>query len=159
MSAETAEAVGTAAGAAAGTVVGMDPVRIVLAGAWISLMLIYLLGDVLRIFSGDATLGRIDGTAATSGMWLAAALIMLVPIAMILVSLLTPAEPLRWITVVVSAALVVFNLFGDALSRALRQCAAHRELRGERPAHLAGARLAAGRLTGHRRAQPRRTRA
>lgn len=112
MSAETAEAVGTAAGAAAGTVVGMDPVRIVLAGAWISLMLIYLLGDVLRIFSGDATLGRIDGTTATSGMWLAAALIMLVPIAMILVSLLTPAEPLRWITVVVSAALVVFNLFG-----------------------------------------------
>lgn len=112
MSAETAEAVGTAAGAAAGTIVGMDPVRIVLAGAWISLMLIYLLGDVLRIFSGDATLGRIDGTAATSGMWLAAALIMLVPIAMILVSLLTPAEPLRWITVVVSAALVVFNLFG-----------------------------------------------
>ncbi|GAA2454990.1 hypothetical protein [Agromyces soli] len=106
MNAETADAVGTAAGT-----VGMDPVRIVLAGAWISLMLIYLLGDVLRIFSGDATPGRIDGTAATSGMWLSAALIMLVPIAMILVSLLTPAEPLRWITVAVSAALVVFNAF------------------------------------------------
>ncbi|MCM3656387.1 hypothetical protein M3147_03895 [Agromyces mediolanus] len=107
MTAETAQAVGTAAGTA-----GMDPVRIVLAGAWVSLMLIYLLGDVLRLFSGDATPGRIDGTVATSGMWLTAALIMLVPIAMILVSLLTPAEPLRWITIVVSAALVVFNLVG-----------------------------------------------
>lgn len=107
MTAETAQAVGTAAGTA-----GMDPVRIVLAGAWVSLMLIYLLGDVLRLFSGDATPGRIDGTVATSGMWLTAALIMLVPIAMILVSLLTPTEPLRWITIVVSAALVVFNLVG-----------------------------------------------
>jgi len=107
VTAETAQAVGTAAGTA-----GMDPVRVVLAGAWVSLMLIYLLGDVLRLFSGDATPGRIDGTVATSGMWLTAALIMLVPIAMILVSLLTPTEPLRWITIVVSAALVVFNLVG-----------------------------------------------
>ncbi|GAA1792683.1 hypothetical protein [Agromyces lapidis] len=90
----------------------MDPTRIILAGGWISLMLVYLLGDVLRIFSGDAEPGRIADRAAASWMWLLAALIMLVPIAMITVSLMVPATPLKWITVIVSAALVVFNLSG-----------------------------------------------
>lgn len=37
---------------------------------------------------------------------------LLIPIAMILVSLLVPAEPLRWIAIAVSAALVIFNLMG-----------------------------------------------
>ncbi|MFE6967302.1 hypothetical protein ACFVAJ_19645 [Agromyces sp. NPDC057679] len=90
----------------------MDPTRIILAGGWISLMLVYLLGDVLRIFSGDAEPGKIADKAAASWMWLLAALIMLVPIVMITVSLMVPATPLKWITVIVSAALVVFNLSG-----------------------------------------------
>lgn len=33
----------------------MDDIRIVLSFMWVALMLTYLLGDVLRIFSGDAT--------------------------------------------------------------------------------------------------------
>ncbi|MFF2387503.1 hypothetical protein [Agromyces sp. NPDC058104] len=90
----------------------MDPTRVILAGGWISLMLVYLLGDVLRIFSGDAEPGKIADKAAASWMWLLAALIMLVPIVMITVSLMVPATPLKWITVIVSAALVVFNLSG-----------------------------------------------
>lgn len=88
----------------------MDPTRVILAGGWISLMLVYLLGDVLRLFSGDAEPGKIADKAASSWMWLVAALIMLVPIVMITVSLMVPATPLKWITVIVSAALVVFNL-------------------------------------------------
>lgn len=90
----------------------MDPTRIVLAGCWTALMLIYLLGDVLRIFAGDHVPGQLDGRPASSWMWTVAALIMLVPIAMIVVSLLLPAAPLRWVTIVVSIALVVFNLVG-----------------------------------------------
>jgi len=90
----------------------MDPTRIVLAGCWISLMLIYLLGDVLRIFAGHATPGRIGGRETAEWMWIVAALVMLVPIAMILISLLVPQTPLVWITVLVAAALVVFNLTG-----------------------------------------------
>jgi hypothetical protein len=31
----------------------MDSIRIILSGTWVALMLTYLLGDVLRIFSGD----------------------------------------------------------------------------------------------------------
>ena len=57
----------------------MDPTRIVLAGCWISLMLIYLLGDVLRIFAGHATPGRIGGRETAEWMWIVAALVMLVP--------------------------------------------------------------------------------
>ena len=90
----------------------MDPVRIVLAGCWTALMLVYLLGDVLRIFAGDHVPGQLAGRPAQSWMWLAAGLIMLVPIAMIVASLLLPAGPLRWATIAISAALIVFNLAG-----------------------------------------------
>lgn len=90
----------------------MDPTRIVLAGAWVSLMLIYLLGDVLRIFVGHYTAGRMGDRPGAEWMWTLASVIMLLPIAMILVSLLVPAAPLVWISVIVSGFLVVFNLLG-----------------------------------------------
>ena len=90
----------------------MDPTRIVLAACWVSLILIYLLGDVLRIFAGHFTPGRMAGREAAEWMWTVAALVMLLPIVMILVSLLVPATPLVWITVIVAGSLVVFNLSG-----------------------------------------------
>lgn len=90
----------------------MDPTRIVLAACWVSLMLTYLLGDVLRIFAGHFTPGRMSGHEAAGWMWTVAALVMLLPIVMILVSLLVPAKPLVWITVIVAAFLVLFNLAG-----------------------------------------------
>lgn len=90
----------------------MDPTRIVLAGCWTALMLVYLLGDVLRLFAGDHVPGELDGRPAASWMWAVAALIMLVPIAMIVASLLVPAAPLRWTTMVISVGLVVFNIAG-----------------------------------------------
>ncbi len=37
----------------------MEDVKITLSGLWIALMLTYLLGDVLRIFSGDFKAGEI----------------------------------------------------------------------------------------------------
>jgi len=90
----------------------MDPTRIILAGCWTALMLVYLLGDVLRIFAGDHVPGEIDGRPAPGWMWTTAALIMLVPIAMIVASLLLPAGPLRWTTILLSVGLVVLNLAG-----------------------------------------------
>ena len=35
----------------------MDEIRIKLSAVWVALMLTYLLGDVLRIFSGDFQAG------------------------------------------------------------------------------------------------------
>lgn len=90
----------------------MADVRITLAGLWIALMLTYLLGDVLRIFAGDFTPGEIDGQPAGQAMWLAAAAVMLVPIAMIVLSLTLAFPAIRWVGVVASAGLVIFNLFG-----------------------------------------------
>lgn len=65
----------------------MEDVRIVLAGLWVALMLTYLLGDVLRIFAGDYEPGEIAGQEATQWMWFTAAIVMLIPIVMIVLSL------------------------------------------------------------------------
>ena len=65
----------------------MEDVRIILSGVWVALMLTYLLGDVLRIFAGDFTAGEIDGREATQWMWFLAALILLIPIVMVVLSL------------------------------------------------------------------------
>lgn len=37
----------------------LEPVQITLAAIWVCLMLTYLLGDVLRIYSGDFKAGEI----------------------------------------------------------------------------------------------------
>jgi ABC-type transport system involved in cytochrome c biogenesis permease component len=44
----------------------MDTTKIILAVLWIAVMLTYLLGDVIRIFSGDVTLGEIEGQLKSS---------------------------------------------------------------------------------------------
>ena len=90
----------------------MDETRIILSGLWVALMLTYLLGDVLRVFSGDATPGEISGRPATQGMWFGISVLMLVPIVMIVLSLTLMYPAIRWVNVFAAGFLVVFNLFG-----------------------------------------------
>ncbi len=90
----------------------MEDVRIVLAGLWTALMLTYLLGDVMRIFAGDFQAGEIDGKKASAWMWLLAAMVMLIPIAMIVLSLVLGYPAIRWVALVASAFLVLFNIVG-----------------------------------------------
>lgn len=90
----------------------MEDVRIILAGLWVATMLTYLLGDVLRIFAGDFTAGEIDGQEASQWVWLAAAVVMLLPIVMVVLSLVVPYPAIRWMNVVAAAFLVLFNLVG-----------------------------------------------
>jgi len=88
----------------------LDP-RITLAGLWTALMLTYLLGDVLRIFAGDFEAGKLArGVAATQVMWLVIAVIMLIPIAMIVLTLTVDPAATRWLTLIAAVFLVVFNL-------------------------------------------------
>jgi hypothetical protein len=75
-------------------------------------MLTYLLGDVLRIFSGDFTAGEIQGVQATQAIWMAAALMMLIPIVMVVLSLTLKYPAIRWVTIVLATVLFVFNLVG-----------------------------------------------
>jgi len=90
----------------------MDEIRIILSAGWTGMMLTYLLGDVIRIFAGDFTAGEINGVKATQAVWVGAALIMLVPIIMLVLSLIVPYPTIRWMSIVVAALLVVFNLAG-----------------------------------------------
>jgi hypothetical protein len=90
----------------------VESVRVILAGVWTALMLTYLLGDVLRIFAGDFTPGEVDGEPATQWMWMLAALTMLVPIVMVVLSLTLAYPSIRWVSIIAAAALVLFNLAG-----------------------------------------------
>jgi hypothetical protein len=86
--------------------------RIVLSGFWVALMLIYLLGDVLRIFAGDATPGEIMGTQPTQALWLLIAVIMLVPIIMVVLTLTVKFPAIRWINIIVTVFVILFNIVG-----------------------------------------------
>jgi hypothetical protein len=75
-------------------------------------MLTYLLGDVLRIFSGDFKAGEIGGVQATQLVWMAATLLMLIPIVMLVLSLTLKYPAIRWVTFVAAIILFGFNLIG-----------------------------------------------
>ncbi len=90
----------------------MADVRIILSALWVALMLTNLLGDVLRIFAGDFTSGEIEGRRVSQGVWLAISVLMLIPIVMVVLSLTLKYPAIRWVSIVASGFLVVFNLFG-----------------------------------------------
>jgi len=86
--------------------------KIVLALLWVALMLTFLLGDVLRIFAGAFVPGEIDGEPVKDSMWILAALMMVIPIVMIIVSLFVPIGISKWITIVASLFFFLMNLVG-----------------------------------------------
>ena len=92
----------------------MADVQIKLSALWVALMLTYLLGDVLRFWSGDAIPGQFGGLkqelvpAALFGV----ALLMLVPIVMVVVSVTLTGQTLRWVSVVAAVGLFAFNVIG-----------------------------------------------
>jgi hypothetical protein len=88
----------------------MVETRIVLSGLWVTLMLIYFLGDVLRIVSGDVTPGYMEGKEVTQGMWLGIAAFMLIPILMVFLSLVLRQPVNRWANIVVAVVFFLFNL-------------------------------------------------
>jgi hypothetical protein len=90
----------------------MVDVRIILSGLWVALMLTYLLGDVLRIFAGDFVAGEIGGMQGTQAIWMAAALLMLIPILMVVLSLTLKYPAIRWVTIGAAIILFGFNLVG-----------------------------------------------
>jgi hypothetical protein len=92
----------------------MPEVQIRLSALWVALMLTYLLGDVLRFWSGDATPGQFGGLkqemvpVALFGI----AVLMLVPIVMVVASVTLTGQTLRWISVIASVSLFLFNVIG-----------------------------------------------
>ena len=87
-------------------------INIKLSALWIALMLTYLLGDVMRIFSGDFKPGEIEGMQMSQGLLLLMAIIMLIPIVMLFLSLTLKYQVNRWANIVLAILLFGFNLIG-----------------------------------------------
>jgi len=92
----------------------MADVQIKLSAIWIALMLTYLLGDVLRIFSGDFKEGAIGGMQVGQKMYLGMAILMVIPIVMVVLSLTLKQPVNRWANIIVG---IVFT--GIALISAI----------------------------------------
>jgi len=74
----------------------MEYMQIKLSALWAALMLTYLLGDVLRIYSGDFKAGEIGGKQITQVMWLGIAILMVIPVVMVFLSLTLNDPVNRW---------------------------------------------------------------
>lgn len=90
----------------------VEDIQIKLSAVWVALMLTYLLGDVLRIFSGDFKAGAIGGMQMSQTMYLGMAILMLLPIAMVVLTLQLPHSVNRWANIILAIFLLLFNLVG-----------------------------------------------
>jgi hypothetical protein len=90
----------------------MEETRIKLSSLWVSLMLTYLLGDVLRIFSGDFVAGEVSGMEMSQGLMLGMAVLMVIPVVMVFLSLALKHAANRWATIILSVFFFVFNAIG-----------------------------------------------
>lgn len=78
----------------------IEDIQIKLSAIWVALMLTYLLGDVLRIFSGDFKPGEIGGMEVTPIMYLGMAIIMVIPIIMVVLTLILNQPFDRWANII-----------------------------------------------------------
>ena len=92
----------------------MSDVQIRLSALWVALMLTYLLGDVLRFWSGDATPGQFGShkQEMVPAALMFVAVLMLVPIVMVVASVTLTGQTLRWISVIAAVGLFLFNVLG-----------------------------------------------
>ncbi len=83
--------------------------RILLSALWVTVLLIYLYGDVLRIYSGDFA-RMTEGKPFSGVQWLGAAVLMLIPILMVFLSLVLPQDVARWANIIVAVGFFLFVL-------------------------------------------------
>ncbi|MDI9469628.1 MAG: hypothetical protein QM296_05400 [Bacillota bacterium] len=92
----------------------MEARRVQLAVCWVALLLIYLLGDVLRLYEKGQEAAVIDGKPMGQLQLLMAALLMLIPILMALGMVFLPQGVARWTGIICSLVLFIVNVFGVA---------------------------------------------
>jgi len=93
----------------------MEDIQIILSALWVATMLTYLLGDVLRIFSGDFKAGEMGvsgGMKMTQPMMLGIAVLMVIPIIMVFLTLVLGYPVNRWANIIVAVIFFLFNLAG-----------------------------------------------
>jgi hypothetical protein len=91
----------------------MEDVRIILSAIWAALMLSYLLGDVLRIYSGDLEkMAAKTGVKFTGKMWLGISMLMVIPCIMVILTLTLDHSLSRWANIAVAVFFFGFNIIG-----------------------------------------------
>lgn len=90
----------------------MEDTKIILAFIWVATMLIYLLGDVLRIYAGDFKPGEVDGKKVSSSSYFGIAIIMVIPIIMVFLSIILDKPINKWVNIIVAIIFFIFNLIG-----------------------------------------------
>jgi hypothetical protein len=89
----------------------MIEIKIKLSAIWVVVMMIYFLGDVIRITSGDAAKAMTKMNFSQS-VWLGIAALMLIPILMVFLNLVLPQSVSRWANIIVAVFFFLFNLVG-----------------------------------------------
>lgn len=89
----------------------MEFTLIKISALWICTALIFLLGDVLRIYKADVTLGEIEGKKATQIMFMGIAILMVLPILMVFLNLVLPLEVNKIANIVVAGLFFLLNIF------------------------------------------------
>lgn len=87
-------------------------VQIKLAALWVALMLTYLLGDVMRIFSGDFRVEDIEAMQLTQMAWLGMAIVMVIPVIMTFLTLIMKYAVNRWVNIILAILYFGMNLSG-----------------------------------------------
>ena len=90
----------------------MEDVKIIIAFIWVATMLVYLLGDVLRIYAGEFKPGEIDGKKVSLNMYLGMAVIIVIPIIMVVLTLILNNPVNKWVNIIVAIVFFIFNLIG-----------------------------------------------
>lgn len=90
----------------------MEDVKIIVSFMWVATMLVYLLGDIIRIFAGDFKPGEMDGKPVSQKMWLVTVLIMVMPIIMIFLTLILENPINKGVNIIVAIFFLLFNLAG-----------------------------------------------
>jgi len=88
----------------------MDNIQIKLSAIWAAHAMTWLLGDMLRIISGDLA-KEMEGKVFTQFMWLGMAVITVIPIIMIVLTLLLNKQVNRWANIIVAILLVILNFY------------------------------------------------
>ncbi len=86
--------------------------KIMLSATWAVVTLIYLYGDVLRIYYGGEKAKMLAGMNLNQFVWLGIAVLMLTPILMVFLTLVLPQPASRWANIIVAAFFFLFNLVG-----------------------------------------------
>src|SRR5512138_560548 len=86
--------------------------KILLSATWVVVILMYLLGDVLRIYHGGDMAKALADMNLNQFVWLGIAVLMLTPILMVFLNLVLPQPVSRWANIIVAVFFFLFNLVG-----------------------------------------------